>query len=146
MPKKPIYRAGMILYHITDGVPEMLFMRPSNPKYGGDDFQCCKGKIDDGETSLEAAIREAQEEVGLFVPNIDGEIRPLGRFLGRTDFFVARVKDKTAFGEPLTPEEVDETRWMTLDQFITSGRKLHVPVVKAAKRLIDKVEADEANG
>jgi hypothetical protein len=42
------------------------------------------------------------------------------------------------FGDP--HHETEETKWMTPEEFYEEGRELHVPVVKAAARLIAKTE------
>lgn len=138
MAKKKIYRAGMLLYKVDESQIRMLFMVPSKAKYGGAVPQCPKGKIEEGETAEEAAIREAQEEVGLFPPNIDGDIHHLGNFLGRTEVFVAKIKDEDMFGD--FHFETVETRWMTPEEFQKDGRDLHKPMVKAAIRYIKKKE------
>jgi len=44
------------------------------------------------------------------------------------------------FGNPTTPEEVKETKWMTPEEFQKTGRDLHKAVVKAAVRSIKKRE------
>lgn len=142
MEKTKVYRAGMICYRVveedqSDNI-QMLFMRPSDPEFGGSDFQCCKGKVDPGETTLEAAVREAKEEVGLFKGCIVKGPVELGTFLGRTTFYVCKVKPDALFGEPSF--ETAETKWMTLEQFMAEGRSLHKPVVSAAHRLIKKME------
>jgi len=136
MGNKKTHRAGMILYHLSENSDafKMLFQRPATPKFGGDTFQLCKGKIEKNESELEAAIREAQEEVGLFVPNINGDIYSLGIFLGRTTVFVAEVNDPFMFGDP--DSEVAETQWMTPSEFHKEGRLLHRPIVEAATRWI----------
>lgn len=144
--RKKIFRAGLIPYYINshDNSINMLFMQPSDPKFGGGDkFQCCKGKIEEGETELEAAKREAQEEVGLFVPNLKDEPHNLGVFLGRTTIFIAEIKDKDMFGDH--DSETAETKWMSPEEFNKSGRDLHRPIVKAAKRWITK-HHDMVNG
>lgn len=139
MTKKKLYRAGLVLYHLTpDSEIRMLFMVPSDPKYGGDSPQIPKGKIEEGETAEEAAVREAKEEVGLFPPNIDGPLHNLGTFLGRTTFFVAKIKDPNQFGKP--GSESKSVRWMSPEQFESEGRILHKPVVKAIVRLIKDKE------
>lgn len=138
MAKKIIYRAGLIPYVVEDGVIEMLFMKPSKEKFGGDTFQLCKGKLEPGETPEQAAVREAQEELGFFTGNVDSEIHKLGVFMGRTTVFFVRVKDKTMFGDPHF--ETKETKWMTPEQFNSTGRGLHRPVIKAAVRAIKRVE------
>lgn len=103
-------------------------------------FQLIKGKCEEGETPLESATREAQEESGLFVPNIIGTPHHLGKFLGRTDVFICKIKDPTQFGDPTTPEEVESNKWMTPEEFQDEGRGIHKAVVKAAVRWIKKKE------
>lgn len=135
--KKLVYRGGLIPYIVENGEVQMMFMKPSDPEYGGDLFQIAKGKVEEGESNMEAALREAKEEIGLFGGNV---IRTdeVGNFMGRTTVFVSKIKDKGMFGEPSF--ETSETAWMTIDQFIEEGRSLHTPVVKAAYRKIIKLE------
>lgn len=141
MAKRKIYRAGLIPYYVDNGSIKVLFMRPSNPNFGSFFFfQVVKGKVEEGEDSLTAAIREASEEAGLFPPNLDGTPHKLGNFLGRTTIYVCKIKDPNAFGDPTTPEEVESTKWMTPEEFQSEGRDLHKPVVKAAVRYIKKHE------
>lgn len=138
--KKLVFRAGTIPYIVEDGEVKMLFMQPSNPEFGGDAFQLAKGRVEDGEDTKLAAIREAKEELGLFIGNVS-LVEELGTFMGRTTIYVAKVKEKDLFGEP--DFETEATRWMTLDEFLSDGRDLHKPVVQAAARLIDKIESRE---
>lgn len=133
MAKKKIYRSGVIPYHIVDGEIRMLFMKPSEPKFGGDVFQIAKGKREEGESPLETGLREANEELGLFSGNIK-ETHELGEFMGRTTIFVCEIKDPDAFGDPHF--ETKEVKWMTPEEFQKEGRDLHKPVVKAAVRWI----------
>ena len=133
---KKIYRAGVIPYIIEDGQLKMMFMRPSKTKYGGAEFQIAKGKYEEGETAVEAGMREAKEELGLFGGNVS-DLDELGVFMGRTTIFVAAIKDKDMFGEPHF--ETEETTWMTPEEFQQHGRGLHKPVVKAAVRKIEKL-------
>lgn len=143
---KKIFRAGFIPYYFPEGTeqPEMLFMVPNNVKHGGDKPQLAKGKIEEGESNKEAAIREAKEEVGLFTGNIKGEVIYLGKFLGRTEVYIAEIEDKKLFGEPSNANggkgeikvETKRTVWLTKEQFIKEGRLIHVPIIKAANRKI----------
>lgn len=141
--KKLVYRAGLIPYFVNEGNEiEMMFMRPSDPDFGGDKFQIAKGKVEENEDHDEAAIREAKEELGLFIGNVI-RTKEVGQFMGRTTVYVAKVKDPNAFGDPHF--ETSDTKWMTLEQFIETGRDLHKPVVKAAFRTIKKME-EESRG
>lgn len=134
---KKIKRSGVIPYIIEDKEIKMMFMKPSDAKYGGDVFQIAKGKHEEDETALEAGLREASEELGLFEGNVI-ETFDLGTFLGRTSIFVTKIKDKEMFGDPC--DETETIAWLTMEEFEESGRDLHKPVVKAAVRLIKKEE------
>lgn len=144
MNRKKVNRAGVIPYHRASegGEIQMLFMKPSNEKYGGEKWQIAKGKQEDNESIRETALREANEELGLFNGNIE-RFDSIGEWLGRTTFFIACIKDKAMFGDPHF--ETSETKWMSLDEFMDVGRDIHKPVVKAAHRKIVKVYKDELN-
>ena len=134
---KKVYRAGTIPYVIEDGEIKMMFMRPSDSEYGGDKFQLAKGKVEDDESTMDAALREAKEELGLFVGNVI-RTEEVGVFMGRTTVYVAKIKDRIMFGEPSF--ETAETTWLTLDEFMEIGRELHRPVVQAAHDAIVDLE------
>lgn len=138
MIREKVYRAGMIVYRMSENNIEMLFMRPSDPEYGTDTLQVPKGRVEPGETNEQAAVREAQEEVGLFKGSIIKGPEELGTFLGRTSVYVCKVKSDALFGEP--DFETAETKWLTLEQFFDEGRTLHQPIVQAAYRKICKME------
>jgi 8-oxo-dGTP pyrophosphatase MutT (NUDIX family) len=135
--KKPIYRAGTIPYIIENGEVLMMFMKPSNTEFGGNEFQIAKGRIEDGEDTKTAALREAREELGMFLSNIIST-EELGVFMGRTTVYVAKMKDRSMFGEPSF--ETAETAWLTLEQFAHLGRDLHMPVIMEAHRKIKTIE------
>lgn len=134
---KKVNRAGVIPYIIENNKIKMMFMLPSDPKYGTNFFQIAKGKQEKDETLEEAALREAGEEIGLFEGNIK-ELYDLGTFMGRTSIYIAKIKDKKLFGDPSF--ETAEVKWMTAEEFDEIGRKLHKPIVKAAHRLIQDKE------
>lgn len=136
MAKRKVNRAGVIPYHLNGDKIEMLFMKPSDEKYGGSMWQIAKGKQEDGEDIQETALREANEELGLFNGNIK-QLDSIGEWLGRTTFFIAHIDDREMFGDPHF--ETKEVKWMTLEQFIDGGRDIHKPVVKAAVRKIKKI-------
>lgn len=135
--KKKINRSGIVPYYVVEGDIKMLFMKPSDPKFGGDCFQIAKGKQEPGEDLETTALREGQEELGLFEGNIE-TIHRIGKFLGYTEMYVARIKDPDFFGDPHF--ETSATRWMEPSEFLSEGRDLHKPVVKAMVRLIEKKE------
>lgn len=131
-------KAGFIPYVIENGEPLFLFMIPSNPLFGGSRPCIAKGGVDRGETLLEAAIREAKEELGLKKKNIKRDTVQLvfsGKINGkknsyRMTVFVGEVKDKEKFGA--FTFETAETRWLTLKEFSNIGRDSHVGIVRKA--------------
>ena len=64
-------RFGLIPWTVYHDSIIMMFMMPSDPKFGGSNYQIAKGRKESGETDLEAAIREASEELGLKPSNIE---------------------------------------------------------------------------
>lgn len=132
--EKEMSRGGVIPYYIDEGkVIRMMFMVPSDPKYGGPAWQIAKGKIDPEDASVEeGAFREAQEELGLFLPNVR-ERHDVGQF-GKIHVFLAHIKDPNLFGDH--DDETGDTRWMTPEEFQKEGRDWQRPIVKAAVRMI----------
>ncbi len=83
------------------------------PRY--DDWTLPKGKLDAGESWQEAARREVEEETGLRCE--------LGDEIGRTFYVDSRGRDKevryyrmSSDGEPFAQNEVDEVRWVALEE------------------------------
>ncbi|MGH2726591.1 MAG: NUDIX hydrolase [Actinomycetota bacterium] len=115
--KKEIVRAagGIVYRRRPDGELEVALVH--RPKYN--DWTLPKGKVDRGETIHKAAEREVEEETGLKVnrgPGIaqlsyrDGRGRPK-----QVDYFYM-----TPVSGAFTPNnEVDELRWVTLDEALT---------------------------
>lgn len=140
MTKTKILRSGVIPYYIDDDNEiQMYFMKPSDPKFGGPDFQLAKGRIDDGEDAERTALREGEEELGLKSENIRYH-----QFVGNHYFnethtvYIARIKDPNNFNTPCY--ETGETRWMTPQQFEDDGRQLHRELVRDAVDLIKIME------
>jgi|TARA_R110000851_G_scaffold152407_1_gene294028 8-oxo-dGTP pyrophosphatase MutT (NUDIX family) len=133
MRQRKAPRAGFIPYYIENGEIYFMLMKPSDPMYGGTEFQLAKGKVEEGESSVEAAYREANEELGLLSDNIISGVH-LGCFLGYTEVYYGEVIDRDNFIE--TTYETSETAWMTIGEFLQYGRKLHKPIFK---KFIDEV-------
>lgn len=87
------------------------------------DWEIPAGSVLAGEISVEGAVRELHEEVGLSVSG--GSTTLIGRFVEESalfDLYAALVTDDAAV--KLDPAEVADSRWVTLDEFdelCTSG-------------------------
>jgi Predicted NTP pyrophosphohydrolase len=72
--------AGLLIYRMTDSEAEVLLVHPGGPFWAKKDegaWSIPKGLVEDDEEPLDAAIREAQEELGVAV---DGDFSELGRY------------------------------------------------------------------
>jgi len=70
--------AGVLLYRKSSGAIEVLLVHPGGPFWQNKDehaWSIPKGELSPGETPLEAAKRELEEETGIVV---QGELEPLG--------------------------------------------------------------------
>jgi 8-oxo-dGTP pyrophosphatase MutT (NUDIX family) len=135
-------RAGLIPFRRKeDGTLAYLMMVSSDPKFGGPRPMISKGKIEDGETTIQAAIREAEEELGFKQRNTRGEYIQL--FDGRQELFSGayhltvygvEIQDRYDFDKWC--DETEFTTWMTLESFRTKGRKDHVKFVEALEQKV----------
>jgi 8-oxo-dGTP diphosphatase len=103
---------GVVWRQKKNGDVEVLLIH--RPKY--DDWTLPKGKLDDGESAEEAAVREVEEETGFRVE--------LGDELPSTDYhdrygrpknvryWVMRIID----GDFRANKEVDEVRWLPVEK------------------------------
>ena len=112
---------------------KILVARSSNPMFGGPHFALEKGNVDPGENLQDAAVREAQEELGLKIENmIPSTFKHLGNFKTFNyilSVYVCKVRDPNDFNEH--DWEIAETKWMTWEEFRSVGREQHRPVVDA---------------
>jgi 8-oxo-dGTP diphosphatase len=101
---------GLVWRRAGDRIETVLVHRP---RY--DDWSLPKGKLDEGESFEEAALREVEEETGLRCD--------LGDFLGETTYRDNKGREKlvrfwtmeAGEGEFTPDDEVDELRWVRLD-------------------------------
>ncbi len=134
-------KAGLIPYFFREdlGKFEYLMMVSSNANFGGPDPMISKGGLDEDEDTITAAIREAQEELGLLVENLAGAPKLLTERSYknyRLTVYSAPVISKQNFGEFCY--ETKETRWMTLDDFVKYGRKDHLIFVQELDKLLNQ--------
>ena len=125
----PTRGALLPYYRDTDGI-RYLVQIPSDPKYGGTQWQLGKGKIDPGETAVQAAVREGFEELGIKYTNFKEEPKLFGIFK-KVAVYIVEVIDCT---DLVTPGfETLKVSWLTNDEFQQVGRDIH-------RYIIDSVE------
>ncbi|MDG4885227.1 NUDIX domain-containing protein [Mesorhizobium sp. WSM4884] len=76
----PQRSAGLLIYRRTAGALEFLLVHPGGPFWAKKDegaWSIPKGLIDDKEDELDAARREAEEELGVA---IGGDFQPVGSY------------------------------------------------------------------
>lgn len=138
--KRP--RAGLIPYlRGEDGKLSYLMMVSSDPKFGGPRPMISKGKIEEGESPLVTAIREAEEELGFKQRNCRGDYHEI--FNGRVELY-SGAYTLTVFGVEIQDrydfdkwcDETEYTLWMTLDEFRQKGRRDHVRFVEDLERMV----------
>lgn len=114
MPK--IRSAGSVIYRIEKGKPNFLLL-----KYGWGHWGFPKGKIENGESAKEAAIREIKEETGLisfrfvngFKESIEySYIRKMETNHKEVVYFLAETEKR----EVKTSYEHSEHKWLRSDE------------------------------
>ena len=131
-----IESAGIVVVDWNDPSPRVLCVRA----YSNWDFP--KGKLDSGETHLQAAIRELEEETSLSIPN-DANLVGLqapsvtygrGKSEKTATYFIAdRVSEIEPFlpvSEELGKPENDEYRWVLIDNLSALMPSRLKPVVE----------------
>lgn len=107
-----VHAAGAVLWRERRRKIEILLVH--RPRYR--DWSIPKGKLDPGESTTAAAVREVEEETGLMptlgvpLPSVQYYL-PDGR-LKQVDYWVATVRTKTRHGAK-NKREVDAMTWVT---------------------------------
>ena len=136
-------KAGLIPYVFVKSEPLFKFMVPSDPAFGGSKPSIAKGNIDFGESCIEAAIREAEEEVGLIKSNIKNstiqviwpkDIVWAGNTCYSLIVYACEVKNSHDFTNP--HYETGKTFWLTAKEFSEVGKNWQIPIVNRARNLI----------
>jgi predicted NUDIX family NTP pyrophosphohydrolase len=144
--------AGLLLYRLRDGGPEVLIGHMGGPFWAKQDegaWSIPKGEYDDAEEPLAAARREFEEELGSAPP--DGEALALGEVRQSSgkrvtawaiegDFDASEIHSNTfemewppRSGRTEPFPEIDRAEWVDLP---TARRKL----VKGQVALVDELE------
>ena len=135
-------RSGLVPYVIKDYQIYFLCMVPSDPKYGTSSPQIAKGKIDEGESPTEAAVREAREELGIKEELLDditflGDFHILGKnFQYNLSVYYAKYGNYNELNEPVY--ETKEVLWMTNELFQEKGRYIHKDIMQKIFELVNR--------
>ena len=123
-----VQAAGGIVRRIVEGEIQVALVH--RPRY--DDWSFPKGKVDEGESSLEAAVREVLEETGLRVEPeaLTGVYKNMRRGIIAL-VFRCRIID----GEPHATNEAQEIAWLPPDQV---RERMHEAY---ATRLLDALDS-----
>ena len=134
-------KAGMIPYYKFGHEVKFMFMVPSDPAFGGSSPQIAKGNIDEGEDSKVAAVREAEEELGLLRGNMVSSpvLSWIGNVIGqdekyRMDVYAVQVKDPKSFNRPHF--ETGKVMWLTAAEFMQHGRDTQKKIVSLIARAL----------
>jgi len=143
----------LVLYRVRDGKTEVLLVHPGGPFWKRRDegaWSIPKGEMGPGESRLDVARREFQEELG--VPPPEGEVLPLGSvrqaggkvvhaWAAPGDLDVSRVSSGTfaiewppRSGRTQEFPEVDKAAWFDLD----AARRM---ILAAQGAFLDRLEA-----
>ena len=106
---------GAIVYYLDEKrVPEYLLIRHVN----GGHWAFAKGHVEEGETEIQTAEREIDEETGLTV-EIDTSFREVTTYSPKEGvtkdviYFIAETKDKTVTRQEI---EVTDTIWLPYEE------------------------------
>ncbi|MEH3143448.1 MAG: NUDIX hydrolase [Mycobacterium kyogaense] len=113
MKTEPILAAGAVLWrpHESTGHPEIAVIH--RPRY--DDWSLPKGKLERGEIEPVAAVREIEEETG-FRAHLGRRLMTVGYPVKDTTKKVRYWAARTVTGEFAPNDEVDELKWLPLEQ------------------------------
>ena len=141
--------AGLLIYRVKDGVPQVFLVHPGGPFWTGKDiasWSIPKGEFEQGEDPLQAARREFTEETGLTIPNVepvplDPVKQPSRKMIYawylRADLDPAAVRSNTfemewppKSGKMRKFPEVDKAAWFGLREAKTKLHKGQVPILE----------------
>lgn len=115
-----------------------LCMRPSNSEFGGYSYQFCKGRIDPGETSRQAALREGNEELGIY-PELVKNVKYVNRVMNNTcDLYVCEYNAPSC---PSSNDETIHTAYLSEQEFMSIGRDWQKSICTMVVKFINEQEA-----
>jgi mutator protein MutT len=126
LPTFPDARVAAVLIALVDGpdgAEVLLTRRSMHMRSHRGEISFPGGRLDPGETPVEAALREAHEEVGLdpAAPSVVGELEHLSTIVSRS--YIVPVVSVLDERPELTPRtmEVDRVFWSPIRELTRSG-------------------------
>ena len=110
---------GAFVVVLAEDDRALMLLRPDWISWGAGKWAYPGGKLEDGETPRQAAIRETKEETTLQISNIK-EVK-LGVDTGAAAFYTRDYK-----GTVQIDFEHEDWRWMTRDEMLSSALAPHV--------------------
>ena len=105
------------VYRMNSGVPEFLLLLRSKNKIYANQWRMVGGKVKEGETYWEGALRELKEELGLepdffwVIPSVNTFYEPSSDQLHQTPAFAAEISAQNI----TLDDEHTHYRWVTVD-------------------------------
>jgi len=123
-------KGGILPFYISNGNIEIMLIKPSNPAYGGSDYQMAKGRQDTGENIETTAKREGKEELGLKFSNVEDFFFVDSDIIKdyKLTIYAVKVKNKDDFNK--TDKEIKTRSWLNLK---------NIKIRREQKRLLDKI-------
>jgi dATP pyrophosphohydrolase len=121
MPKIKVKQVDSYIYRITDNGPVYLMLKRSSGKYYEHLWQGVAGKIEKGETAVQAVVRELEEETGKKPIKIFAADHIASFYDARNDrilmvpIFGIEVEDS----EVQLSEEHSEYKWVSFEEALT---------------------------
>jgi predicted NUDIX family NTP pyrophosphohydrolase len=151
----PPRSAGILLFRQSEGLPEVLLIKPGGPFWKNKDvgaWMIPKGMIERGEAPAEAALREFEEETGTRLTTVPFPLATVRQAAGKLvdAFAVEGNLDPTAIesnqfevewppksGRIKRYPEVAEARWMTLDEARALMLPSQLPLLDALEKKLE---------
>ena len=151
--------AGILLFRRSGGQVQVLLTHPGGPFWRSKDsgaWMIPKGAIEEGETALEAAIREYEEELGSPLAAVPFRLCTIRQKAGKIvetfaaegDFDPAGLSSlefemewPPRSGERASFAEIDKAEWMTMAQARLRILPSQLPILDA---LEDRLRAENA--
>jgi len=137
--QKYITAAGFIIFRIKNNNPEILGLKalPKFRKQAGGIYDVPKGRIDSGETQIEAAHRELFEEAGLITRRIINKSPIVDPPLSLWIAEVYETDEVRIINNPATGEvEHEDFKWMKIDEMKDKCLRYLRPSIIEAKSVI----------